>query len=60
MASERSFSSGALADTLWHNRMEPFVFGKVQILKHGYKSHSIDAEAEAAAHKVVEYIQTSS
>ena len=60
MASERSFSNGALTDNLRRNRMEPFIFGKVQILKHGYKSHFIDAEAEAATHKVAEYIQTSS
>jgi hypothetical protein len=57
VASERSFSSGGITDTLHRNRMDPFLFGRVQILKYAYKSHFIDACAEAEAHNVVELIQ---
>jgi hypothetical protein len=57
VASERSFSSGGITDTLHRNRMDPFLFGRIQILKHAYKSHFIDADVDADAHGVVESIQ---
>lgn len=57
VASERSFSSGALTDTLYRNRMEPFLFGRVQIAKQGYKCRLLDASTDAEAHPVREYIQ---
>jgi hypothetical protein len=37
--------------------MDPFLFGRVQILKHAYKSHFIDARADADAHEVVELMK---
>jgi hypothetical protein len=37
--------------------MDPFLFGRVQMLKHAYKSHFIDARADADAHEVLETIQ---
>jgi hypothetical protein len=57
VASERSFSSGGLTDTLQRNRIEPFLFGRVQILKNGYKSRLLDASVEANAHGEQEYIR---
>jgi hypothetical protein len=58
VASERSFSSGGLTDTLQRNRiLEPFLFGRVQILKNGYKSRLLDASVEANAHREQEYIR---
>lgn len=50
VASEHAFSSGGLTDTLQRNRMEPFLFGRVQILKHAYKTHLLDASIEADGH----------
>ena len=35
-------------ETIWN----PFLFRRVQILKHAYKSHFIDAPADADAHRV--------
>ena len=57
VASERSFSSSGITDTLHRNCMDPLLFGRVQILKHAYKSHFIDARTDADAHKVVELIK---
>ena len=54
MALERSFLSSGITDTLHQNCMDPFLFGWVQILKHAYKSHFIDAHSDADAHEVVE------
>lgn len=56
VASERAFSSGGLTDTLQRNRMQPFLFGRVQILKHAYKTHVLDASVEASAHPEHRYI----
>ena len=56
VASERAFSSGGLTDTLQRNRMQPFLFGWVQILKHAYKTHVLDASVEASAHPEHRYI----
>src|SRR5882724_736270 len=57
VASKRSFSSSGITDTLHRNCMDPFLFGRVQILEHAYKSHLIDARADAHAHEVLEAIQ---
>ena len=57
MASERSFSSSGITDTLHQNRLNPFLIGRVQILKHAYKSHFIDAHTDADANEVVELIK---
>ena len=46
----------ATSPPIW-NCMDPFLFGRVQILKHAYKSHLIDACADADAHEVLETIQ---
>ena len=56
VASEQAFSSGRLTDTLQHNWMQPFLFGRVQILKHAYKTHLLDASVEASAHPEHRYI----
>ena len=37
--------------------MEPFLFGRVQIVKGAYKSGLIDATIDANTHRVHEYIQ---
>jgi hypothetical protein len=57
VASERAFSSGGLTDTLQRNRMEPFLFGWVQILKHAYKTCLLNAEIEADGHPERRYIK---
>ena len=57
VASKISFSSSGITDTLHQNHMDAFLFGRVQILKHAYKSHLIDAHADADAHEVLETIQ---
>jgi hypothetical protein len=57
VASERSFSSSGIMDTLHQNHMDPLLFGRVQILKHAYKYHFIDARADTDAHEVVELIR---
>lgn len=59
VSSEQAFSSSGLTDTLHCNQMDPFLFGQVQIAKGGYKSGLVDASADAAAHRVCEYIQIS-
>jgi hypothetical protein len=59
VASERAFSSGGITDTLHRNRMDPFVFGKTQILKHAFKSNFLDATVEANTHMAPEYMQIS-
>jgi len=56
VASERAFSSGGLTDTLQHNCMEPFLFGQVQILKHAYKMHLLNASVEANTHSEPRYV----
>ena len=57
VASERAFSSGGLTDTLQCNRMDPYVFGLVQILKHAYKTHFLDTDTDAAAHEALEMVE---
>jgi hypothetical protein len=37
--------------------MDPFLFGRLQILKHAYKSHIVGADVDADVHGVVEPIQ---
>jgi len=56
IASEQAFSSGGLTDTLQCNCMEPFLFGQVQILKHTYKTHLLDASVEANTHSEPRYV----
>jgi hAT family C-terminal dimerisation region len=55
VASERSFSSGGLTNTLNRNRIEPGVFGYCQILKNLYNTNFLSANMEAKAHEPMEW-----
>ncbi|KIY46992.1 hATC-domain-containing protein, partial [Fistulina hepatica ATCC 64428] len=47
VAAERTFSSGALTDTLRRNRIKPDLFGALQILKGGYCNGYISSDVQA-------------
>jgi hypothetical protein len=57
VASERAFSIAGLADTLHRNRIDPFGFGQVQILRNAYTSNHLNAAEEADAYEAVELIE---
>ncbi len=49
--SERAFSSGSITDCSQRNRLQPYVFEGLQLLKSAYRNGYISATTQAGQHK---------